>query len=45
MLYEFAPHLRVIAADFDGRVHAEFSLSDLLAAGFGARSFTEPEEG
>jgi cytidine deaminase len=35
MLYEFAPHLRVIVADMDGRIAVDGSLSDLLPHGFG----------
>lgn len=40
MLYEFAPTLRVIVADLEGRVHAEISLTDLLSHGFGPASLT-----
>jgi cytidine deaminase len=35
MLYEFAPNLRVVVADFGGTVHTDMSLSDLLPHGFG----------
>lgn len=35
MLYEFAPALRVVIADLDGQIHAEYRLSDLLPGGFG----------
>jgi cytidine deaminase len=35
MLYEFAPALRVVIADLNGRVHHDLSLSDLLLHGFG----------
>jgi cytidine deaminase len=34
MLYEFAPHLRIITADLNGTIYADFSLSDLLPNGF-----------
>lgn len=35
MMYEFAPDLRVILINFDGRIELETSLSDLLPHGFG----------
>jgi cytidine deaminase len=35
MLYEFAPDLRVLIVDFDGTVHADTTLRDLLPGGFG----------
>ena len=35
ILYEFAPNLRVIIADLDGKIHHALLLSDLLAQGFG----------
>ena len=35
MLYEFAPNLRVVMADFDGNIRAEATLSELLPYGFG----------
>ena len=35
MLYEFAPNLRVVMADFDGNIRADTTLSDLLPYGFG----------
>lgn len=35
MLYEFAPNLHVITVDFDGRIHIDCSLSELLLHGFG----------
>lgn len=35
MLYEFAPQLWVVLADFEGRIHLELPLSDLLPHGFG----------
>jgi len=34
MLYEFAPKLRVIIADMDGKIHHDLSLTDLLPYGF-----------
>lgn len=43
MLYEFAPHLRVIIADLDGRVHHDVSLSDLLALGFSPARLGMPD--
>ncbi|MDZ4766051.1 MAG: cytidine deaminase [Chloroflexota bacterium] len=36
MLYEFAPHLRVIIADMDGKISYDGDLSALLPFGFGA---------
>ena len=39
MLYEFAPHLRVLAVRGDGEF-AEAALSDLLPRGFGPSSLT-----
>ncbi|MEP7291129.1 MAG: cytidine deaminase [Chloroflexota bacterium] len=38
MLYEFAPGLRVILADLDGKVAYDGILSDLLPRGFGPDS-------
>lgn len=35
MLFEFSPHLRVIAADLDGRIHFDAPLDALLPYGFG----------
>lgn len=35
MLYEFAPSLRVLMVDFNGAVHWDGPLSDLLLHGFG----------
>lgn len=35
MLYEFAPRLRVVIADLDGRIVTDCVLADLLPAGFG----------
>ena len=35
MLYEFAPGLRLVIVDFDGQVHWDGTLSDLLPRGFG----------
>lgn len=35
MLYEFAPALRVVIADLNGRIHADLRLSELLPRGFG----------
>jgi cytidine deaminase len=35
VLYEFAPHLRVMIVDFDGNVLDDTILSSLLAHGFG----------
>jgi cytidine deaminase len=35
MLYEFAPDLRVIVADFDGNISGDLPLADLLPHGFG----------
>lgn len=35
MLFEFAPHLRVLIADFDGNLHQDLKLSELLLHGFG----------
>lgn len=40
MLYEFAPDLHVILADFDGKIHHESKLSDLLPHGFGPSKLT-----
>jgi cytidine deaminase len=34
MLYEFAPSLRVVIADSDGRVRYDGTLNDLLPLGF-----------
>ena len=35
MLFEFAPHLRVITGDLDGHILSDNRLSDLLPDGFG----------
>jgi cytidine deaminase len=35
MLFEFAPNLRVLIADMEGKVHHELRLSDMLLYGFG----------
>lgn len=35
MLYEFAPNLRVILADLDGKIASDTTLSALLPDGFG----------
>jgi cytidine deaminase len=35
MLFEFAPHLRVLIVDADGQVRHDVRLSDLLPDGFG----------
>lgn len=43
MLYEFAPDLRVIIADLDGRVHHDVSLSDLLSLGFSPAKLDIPD--
>ena len=43
MLYEFAPDLIVIIADFEGRVHRTLKLRDLLPEGFGPRNLPAPE--
>jgi cytidine deaminase len=40
MLYEFAPHLRVIIADMEGQIHFDGTLSDLLPHGFGPEHFS-----
>ena len=42
MLYEFAPDLIVIIADFEGRVHRTLKLRDLLPEGFGPRNLPAP---
>lgn len=34
MLFEFAPELQVIMVDFDGNIHAQARLNDLLLHGF-----------
>ncbi len=39
MLYEFAPHLRVIIADMEGNIRFDGTLSDLLPHGFGPEHF------
>jgi len=41
MLFEFAPDLNVIIADFDGNVHHEATLRDLLPHGFGPSKLGE----
>jgi cytidine deaminase len=41
MLYEFAPELQVVVADFDGTIYHTTTLTDLLAYGFGPRTFNE----
>ncbi len=38
MLFEFAPHLRVITADLKGTIYTDRLLSDLLPDGFGPDS-------
>ena len=38
MLYEFAPQLRIITADLNGKIFSDNSLSDLLPDGFGPDS-------
>jgi cytidine deaminase len=38
MLYEFAPHLRVVTADMSGKIASDMALSDLLPNGFGPDS-------
>ena len=38
MLYEFAPKLRVIIGDLDGKISLDCRLSDLLPHGFGPQS-------
>jgi cytidine deaminase len=40
MLYEFAPTLRVIIADLDGKIHSDQRLDALLPLGFGSQKFT-----
>jgi cytidine deaminase len=35
MLFEFAPHLRVLIADTEGTLHHDLRLSELLLHGFG----------
>jgi cytidine deaminase len=35
MLYEFTPDMRVVMADFDGRIVADTTLAELLPLGFG----------
>lgn len=42
MLYEFAPDLTVIIADFEGRVHHTYRLHELLPEGFGPRDLPKP---
>lgn len=37
-LFEFAPELQVIIADFTGKIHTELSLQELLPHGFGPNS-------
>ena len=34
-LFEFSPHIRVILADLQGKVHHDLPLDELLALGFG----------
>ncbi len=41
MLYEFAPELTVIIADFEGNVHQILPLCELLPHGFGPKSLDE----
>ena len=38
MLYEFAPHLRVIVVDFEEKCHIDAPLNTLLTNGFGPSS-------
>lgn len=42
MLYEFAPDLRVVLVDFDGKVHHDLTLNALLPLGFGPDSLPRP---
>jgi cytidine deaminase len=42
MLFEFAPDLIVITADFSGAVHRTQRLRDLLVDGFGPRDLPAP---
>lgn len=35
MMYEFAPHMRLILADLDGNITSDTTLADLLPDGFG----------
>jgi cytidine deaminase len=42
MLYEFAPNLRVVGVDFDGTVHLDTTLAELLPTGFGPSSLPKP---
>ncbi len=37
-LFEFAPEMQVIIADFSGTIHYEMPLKDFLAQGFGPKS-------
>ncbi len=39
MLYEFAPGLRVLVVDFEGALRHDLPLAELLAHGFGPRTF------
>lgn len=41
MLYEFAPDLRVVTCDFEGNIHLDMPLRDLLPHGFGADSLPD----
>jgi cytidine deaminase len=43
MLYEFAPHLRVVMVDFDGNITGDEVLSDLLKMGFGPSQLPKPD--
>ena len=42
MLYEFSPRLGVLLVDFDGKVHLETTLDQLLAHGFGPEKLPTP---
>lgn len=43
MLYEFAPHLRVVMVNFDGNITGDEVLTDLLKLGFGPSHLPRPE--
>lgn len=42
MLYEFAPGLRVVIADLEGHIQADFKLHELLPRGFGPNELPQP---
>lgn len=42
MLYEFAPSLHLWIADFEGRIHWQGPLNELLLLGFGPESLPAP---